>query len=255
MSDILQISQQGRVLRLVMNRPEKRNALNLALCSELVATMDRADADPGIGAILLSGNGKAFCSGMDLQEAFTADPGTLSHIHEQLFSAGSRLTKPVVAAVHGPALGGGTGLAANAHVVIAAQDATFGLTEIRLGLWPFLIFRSVTMALGERRSVELSLTGRTFSAEDAAAWGLAQFVVPAADLQDRSGELASALSVASPGAVSSGLSFVQQIRNRTEAEAGEVARLAREQIFEGEDFKEGVRAFQEKRPPRWPSLK
>jgi enoyl-CoA hydratase/carnithine racemase len=239
---------------MAMNRPEKRNALDVALCSELVSNFDRAESDPAVGAILLSGNGKAFCSGMDLDEALTADAGALSEIHEQLFSAGFRLTKPIVAAVHGPAIAGGTGLAACAHVVVAADDATFGLTEIRLGLWPFVIFRAVAAAVGERRAVELSLTGRIFGAGDALAWGLAQFVVPPSEVHSRAYELASALSVSSPTAISGGLAFVQQVRGRRWEEAGEIARMAREELFRTDDVKEGIRAFQQKRAPRWPSL-
>ena len=88
----------------------------------------------------------------------------MNALHEQLFTIGVRLEKPMVAAVHGAALGGGTGLVANCHVVVALRDAAFGLTEIRLGLWPFLVFRAVAAALGERRAMELALTGRVFRA-------------------------------------------------------------------------------------------
>jgi enoyl-CoA hydratase/carnithine racemase len=148
MSDILEILQEGHVLRLFLNRPDKRNALNAELCRALVDALEEADRDPGIGAILLSGRGKSFCAGMDLKEVVTDDPQELAELHDRLFTVGSRLGKPLIAAVQGAALAGGTGLVANCHIVIAAEDATFGLTEIRLGLWPFLVFRVVAMALG-----------------------------------------------------------------------------------------------------------
>src|SRR5215471_19370095 len=99
MSEILKIEPHGRVLRLILNRPEKRNALNADLCRELVATMEAAERDPSVGAILLSGQGKSFCSGMDVAEFSEAPPPEVADLHEQLFTIGSRLTKPLVAAV------------------------------------------------------------------------------------------------------------------------------------------------------------
>src|ERR1700720_4759563 len=150
MSATLQTVSDGRLLRLALNRPDKRNALNLELCRALVEALEAANGDPGVGAILLTGNGKSFCAGMDLHEIADADTGAISQVHEQLFTIGARLAKPLIAAVNGAALAGGTGLAANCHIVIASPGATFGLTEIRLGLWPFLVFRALTAAVGER---------------------------------------------------------------------------------------------------------
>src|SRR5205085_7178108 len=110
---------------------------------------ESAERDPQIGAIIFTANGKSFCAGMDIEEITHADTGAIGQVHEQLFTIGARLSKPLIAAVHGAALGGGTGLVANCHIVIAGEDATFGLTEIRLGLWPFLVFRAVAGAVGE----------------------------------------------------------------------------------------------------------
>ena len=254
MPDHLQISRVGRLVHIALNRPEKRNALSAALCRELTAALHEADNDAATGAILLTGNGKVFCAGMDLSEVLTPISAELGRVHEHLFTSYARLGKPLVAAVHGAALAGGTGLIANAHVVVASEDATFGLTEIRLGLWPFFIFPSVALAMGERRSVELSLTGRIFGAREAHQYGLVHYVVPAADLQSRAREIAAALAVSSPTAVQSGLHFVQEIRGRSWKEAGEIAARDRREVFESDDFQEGVRAFQEKRPPKWPTL-
>src|SRR5438105_4724909 len=172
-SDLLLTHRHGRLLQLTLNRPDKRNALNAALCRAIIDAVTHAAADRSVGAIVLSGEGKAFCAGMDLKEmAEDDDTSRVDVLHEQLFTLGARIGKPLVAAVQGAALGGGTGLVANCHVVIAGEDAIFGLTEIRLGLWPFLIFRSVMAALGERRTIELALTGRTFSAAEAREIGL-----------------------------------------------------------------------------------
>ena len=158
MTELLELSQEWRVLRITLNRPEKRNALNLELCRQLVEAFEKADNDRYIGAIVLNANGPAFCAGMDLKETIDVDQVQLAGIHERLFTTIHRTRTPIIAAVHGAALAGGTGLAANAHIVIAKDDARFGLTEIRIGLWPVLIFRSIDHAIGERRTVELSLT-------------------------------------------------------------------------------------------------
>ena len=129
MSEVLQFRRDGRVLHLALNRPEKRNALNAVLCADLTAALVEAEHDPEIGAILLTGYGKGFSAGMDLDEALTADAGMLADVQERLFTAYTWLTKPLIAAVQGAALAGGTGLAANAHIVIAAEDATFLLVR------------------------------------------------------------------------------------------------------------------------------
>src|SRR5947209_10171662 len=153
MSPLLETAREGRVFRLVLNRPEKRNALNIELCRALLDTLETAARDRSIGAILLTASGKSFCAGMDLAEiAEGGESNVMNALHEQLFTIGARLEKPLVAAVEGAALGGGTGLVANCHIVVGSREATFGLTEIRLGLWPFLVFGAVSAALGERRT-------------------------------------------------------------------------------------------------------
>jgi enoyl-CoA hydratase/carnithine racemase len=252
MNDILQIVRQGRVLRLFLNRPDKRNALSGELCRTLVDAIEEAGRDPGIGAILLAGRGKAFCAGMDLGELVPGNSQEITEAHERLFTVGSRLGKPLIAAVAGAALGGGTGLVANCHIVIAAEGATFGLTEIRLGLWPFLVYRAVAMALGDRRTLELALTGRIFGGREAAEMGLAHEV--AAEAERRAEELAESLAASSPTAIRSGLMFVQETRGTDWQTAGAIGRRVRNEVFQSPDFEEGLRAFREKRRPRWPSI-
>jgi enoyl-CoA hydratase/carnithine racemase len=249
---MLQVSRDGRLLRLTLNRPEKRNALNGALCQELVAAIDGADNDPGVGAILLCGAGKSFCAGMDLDEMLTPAEAGLTEVHERLFTIGRRLTTPLVAAVHGAALAGGTGLAANAHIVVSSEDATFGLTEIRIGLWPFVIFRAVVEAVGERRAVELGITGRIVDAKEAALIGLAHYV--ASDVQARAADIAAAVAAASPEAMRRGLRFVAETRGMDCDAAGASAHRSRRDLFATADFAEGIHAFREKRKPQWPSL-
>ena len=251
MSEFLEVQRDGRVLRVTLNRPEKRNALSVALCDRIVNALEDGGHDSAIHAILLAANGKSFCAGMDLNEAVTGNSAALTSAHERLFTVGSRLSKPIVCAVQGAALAGGVGLVANCHIVFAAEDAHFGLTEIRLGLWPFLVFRALTAAIGERRSLALALTGETFGAAAAMQMGLVYQVVPAAELLHLANAMAVALSKWSPSAVRSGLGFVRETRGQDWWTAGEIARQMREQLFRTQDFQEAIQAFREKRSPHW----
>jgi enoyl-CoA hydratase/carnithine racemase len=250
---LIEVKQKLRVRTITLNRPQKRNALNPVLCRELVEALERADIDSSVGVIVLNGNGPAFCAGMDLKETSEIDPDHLAEIHERLFTTIQRARTPIIASVHGSALAGGAGLVANAHIAIAAPDAIFALTEIRIGLWPVLIFRSLVLAMGERRSVELALTGRNFSAREALAYGLVTEI--ADDPLRRATELAGILASFSPIALKSGLDFVRQSRWLDWESAGQIGRLTRDQLLSSADFKEGSQAFLEKRQPSWPSLK
>ncbi len=169
---MLIVETEGAIRHLRLNRPEKRNALSYQLCQELTAALDLAEEDPAIHAIVLTAEPPAFCAGMDLKEVGVVPDSEVSLIHDALFTARTRLTTPLIAAVSGAAIAGGTGLIANAHIVIAHPDAKFGLPEIRIGLWPLLVFRAMTKAIGERRATEWSLTGRSVSSQEAKESGL-----------------------------------------------------------------------------------
>jgi enoyl-CoA hydratase/carnithine racemase len=255
MPDFIRIARENRLLRVVLNRPEKRNALNVEFCQQLVQALDHANADPRVGAILLSGEGPAFCAGMDLREALEAPPGEVNRTQEQLFTVGSRLGTPIVAAVHGPAIAGGTGLVANCHVAVASDNATFGLTEIRLGLWPFLIFGPVMQAVGERRAIELALTGRVFGAAEAKEYGLVHEVTSPEAVLERAAEIALQLSQGSATAIRSGLMFTEESRGKHGKAVNDLARDLRSQVWKSADFREGLKAYWEKREARWPSIR
>lgn len=250
-SESLTVSREDRVLRLTLNRPDKRNALSIELCHALACSFDEALKDPKVGVILIDAKGPVFSAGMDLDEVLQADAAPRTYIHEKIFTMGARSTKPIVAAVQGPALGGGLGLIANAHVAIAAQGSTFGLTEIRIAMWPFVIFRSIKTVVGERRAVELSLTGRIFSTPEALQWGFIHEVVPAIELDDRATALAVHLAESSTEAIATGLEFVHVSRDANTLSFGKLAAEYRGRAFESADFTEGVTAFKEKRKPRW----
>ncbi len=246
---MLEVSLSERVLRLELNRPDRRNALNMALCQALVDEFARAEEDPNVGAVLLTGRGLSFCAGMDLKEARHVEPEALAHLHTKLFSVLERARKPIVAAIQGSAVAGGTGLAANAHVVFATHDAEFGLPEIRIGLWPVMIYQVVVQAVGARRTMEWSLTGRRVTALEAREAGL----VTALDDDPLTVAEAAAMTMAefSSFTIHEGLDFAWNSRPLNAGGAAELGRTVRTRIMSHSDFHEGVQAFTEKRKPRW----
>jgi enoyl-CoA hydratase/carnithine racemase len=247
----IQISQEGRVRRITMARPEKRNALSIEMCEALLAAFDDAAADPDTGCILLDAQGKVFCSGMDLDEALEHGPAGGLEVHERLFTVGQRLTIPIVAAVQGPALAGGIGLLCNAHVVVAAMGTNFGITELRIGMFPFVIFRAVAAAIGERHALELSLTARVFQTDEALRIGLIHQAAPEFELDDRASALAHTIAGYSASVTALGLQYITQARSHPE-QAATLARTLRTRVFQHPDYAEGVTAFKEKRRPTWP---
>jgi enoyl-CoA hydratase/carnithine racemase len=250
----LLVDHEGRVLRLTLNRPDKRNALNVEMCSKLVEAIASAQKDQNVGSILIGAAGQVFCVGMDLDEAVKFAGTELAEIHEKLFTVGANSLKPIVICVNGPALGGGLGLVAQGHAVIAAEGAVFGLTEMRVGLWPFLVYRAIEAALGARRTLELSLTARVFSSHDALQWGLVHYVSSPSEATDHAAVIARDLAKASPLAISAGMQYVRESRGKCWREAGELAAALRRKLMHSADFKEGCTAFKEKREPHWPSL-
>ena len=248
------ISNEERVLRLTLSYSEKRNVLEEDLCRDLVEALRYAGKEQRVGAILLDAKGPVFCGGFDFDELVQPSGPELTPVHEQLLTFGVHYHKPIVAAVQGPALGAGLGLIANCHVVVAAQGAQFGLTDIRLGFWPFVAHRSIALAIGERRAVELSLTGRIFSANDALQYGLVHEVVQPVELAERAAQIANLLATGSQETLRRGLDFVQKSREMSWTTAGRLADEYVARTLRSADFYEGCRAVKEKRRPDWPSL-
>lgn len=242
----LRQSREGRLVRLTLARPEKRNAIDVEMTRALIGAIGAANHDSDVGAILLDAEGPVFCAGMDVAEVLRGGPDSIGP-HQALFGINGTLTKPMVAAVHGAALGGGLGLALNAHMIVASEEAKIGLTEIRLGLWPFMIFQAVEAAVGARRATALSLTGEVMTAREAKSLGLVDVVIAPDDLARRAREIAVRLSEGSTQAQTFGLEYVHGERS-----LGRAAEF-RVRAQSSPDFLEGARAFLEKRAPVWPS--
>jgi enoyl-CoA hydratase/carnithine racemase len=187
----LRIEQDGRVRRITLAAPAKRNVMDATLASELLREVADAFADSGTGAILLDAEGQVFCAGVN---------GS-APLPDELFTLGRNAAKPVIVAVQGVAISAGLALVANAHVAVAAQGSSFGLTDVREGRCYLGLIQAVADAIGARRARELALTGRIFSTPEALDWGLIQYVAPAFELDDRATAIATALSEANPLAI------------------------------------------------------
>jgi enoyl-CoA hydratase/carnithine racemase len=193
----LRVEQDGRVRRLTLAAPARRNVLDSGLAAVLLNELRDAQADSATGAILVDAEGPVFCGGLDSSES----------VPQEVFNFGRQASKPIVVAVQGVAVSAGVALIANAHVAVAAQGSSFGLIDIREGRCHPGILGAVTAAIGRRRAVELSLTGRVFTAPEALAWGLLHVVAPPFELDDRASAIAAALGNADPSAVAAILEF------------------------------------------------
>jgi enoyl-CoA hydratase/carnithine racemase len=187
----LRIEQFGRVRRITLAEPVHRNALNISLASDLLREFAQAECDGDTGAILLDAEGDVFCGGIDAAQS----------LPDELFRFGCTMLKPVVASVQGVAISAGLALVANAHIAVAAQGSSFGLTDVRDGRCNPLILQAVARAIGKRRTQELALTGRIFSTPEALSWGLVHAAAPAFELDDRASAIATGLANANSGIV------------------------------------------------------
>lgn len=246
----------GRVAILTLSRPERRNALSLEVTVALTQALKQADDDADVGAIVLRGEGKDFCAGADIQEFTTYRGRSAPDVEREgralveLMRTAWRLRTPLVASVHGHALGGGCGLVAMSHMAVAADNARLGTTEIRLGLFPLAILPAMVHAVGPRRALDMGLTGRIVSADQAERYGLVTEVVTPDRLMDRSLELGRELASKSPVALAVGLEGYRAAVTYG-ADALDMENLLRVVSFLSDDLKEGAQAFLDKRSPQW----
>jgi enoyl-CoA hydratase len=253
---VLLVEVADGVARVTLNRPEVRNALNEALLRELEATLRRLEDDPDARVVVLRGAGeRAFCAGADLSRV--ADRGTTLQARESFGGLGrilehmARMRTPVIAQVHGYALAGGCGLAAGADIVVAADDAVFGLPEIKVGLLPLIVMAPILRAVGRKRGLLMILTGEPVPAREAYEMGLVSRVVPRAELDGVVGGLARLLAGYSPTALGLAKEAAGMV---PDMEYGAALRYLRELITLvalSDDAREGIAAFFEKRPPRF----
>ena len=248
------IEQRGQVLIVTMNRPEARNALSPSMMALMRQAWDQVDADPGIRVCVLTGAGGAFCAGADLKAMTTDHPGSrlgdfdLAVIEPLL--KGRRLSKPLIAAVEGAAIAGGTEILQACDIRVAGESARFGVSEARWGLFPLggsavRLPRQIPYTL----AAELLLTGRHIRAAEALSMGLIGHVVPDGQALAKALEIADAIAANGPVAVRAILATMRETEGMAENDAFAVEAKLGAAVFASDDAREGPRAFAEKRRP------
>ncbi len=250
------VEREGHTLVVTMNRPEAKNALSGPMMEAMTEAWEQVNADPEIRVAILTGAGGAFCAGADLKAMGSAHPGDsfsgggwdLSVIKSLL--KGFRLTKPLIAAVEGPAIAGGTEILQATDIRVAGESAKFGVSEPRWGLYP-LGGSAVRLPrqLPYTVAADLLLTGRHITAREALGVGLVGHVVPDGTALDRARELADQICANGPLAVQAILRTIRDTEGLHENEAFKLDAEVGMPVFLSEDAKEGPRAFAEKRTP------
>ena len=250
MSELLK-TQQGRVLLLTLNRPQARNALNNALLTQIAEALESARSDSSIGAVVITGNDKFFAAGADLQEMAEKDlAATLNDARPALWARIDAFTKPLIAAVNGYALGAGCELALLCDVVVAGDNASFGLPEITLGLMPGAGgTQRLIRCVGKSLATQMVLSGRAISAQRAQQAGLVSDIHPVGLTLEYAVKLAGTMAAHSPLALQAAKQALRQSQEVTLT-----AGLAQErQLFTllsaTDDRREGIAAFLAKRQP------
>lgn len=252
----IQLNIESGVAILILNRPDKRNAISYELIDDLLAGLREVANSPAL-VLIVTGAGKAFCSGMDLEnlkaltgrtpEQNVKDSETMANLFRSLYD----FPKPTIAAVNGPAIAGGCGLATLCDFTLAAPEAKFGYTEVRIGFVPAIVSTFLLRQVGEKNARDLLLTGRIIDAQGAHRLGLVNEIVPADNLMNRARELAMQLMENSPAS----LAYTKRLLSehaRSELDS-QIRSAVRENasIRATHDFREGVTSFLEKRKPNW----
>jgi len=242
---------EAPVARVVLAQPERRNPIGPLTCGELIDALSRAGADERIRCIVITGEGKVFSAGGDLGQMQGMAAGVKPASLVELFPAMHALGKPIVAMVNGHALAGGLGLVVACDLVVAAEAAELGLTEINLGLWPMMITAEIVRSVGRKKALELMLTGERISAAEGERIGLVNRVVPDAALEAETMALARKLAAKSPSAMRLGLRAFYDTQDQDLVSAlghlqGQLAA-----VLATDDAREGISAFFQKREPVW----
>jgi methylglutaconyl-CoA hydratase len=254
----VQLAFEGKLATLTLNRPEKRNAISFELIDDLLRALDEVAKSPAL-VLILTGAGKAFCSGMDLEnlksligrspEQNLKDSETMVRLFRALYE----FPKVTIAAVNGPAIAGGTGLAVLCDFTLAVPEAKFGYTEVKIGFVPAIVSTFLLRQVGEKHARDLLLTGRIIGVEEAVRMGLINEVVPADRLMTRARELAAQIMENSPTSLVLTKRLLSEHARAELDQQIEAAVRENAAIRTTDNFREGITSFLEKRKPRWSS--
>ncbi|HEV3152675.1 MAG TPA: enoyl-CoA hydratase-related protein [Candidatus Baltobacteraceae bacterium] len=254
---VLQRSMEGSVAHVRLNRPDVRNAFNAELIAGLRAVFLELGSDDSVRAIVLSGEGKVFCGGADINWMRSSlDLGFEENLDDaramsEMFRAIDRCPKPVIGRVHGAALGGGAGLAAVCDIVVASSDTIFGFTEVKLGIIPAVISPFVLAKIGASHARALFLSGERFEAKRAQQIGLVHEVVIADTLDVCMERVIGEVLSAGPSAIAAAKALIPRVREATYDQTLDLTAAAIAKQRTSDEGQEGLRAFLERRKAAW----
>src|ERR1700724_3362226 len=257
MYSTLLLECRDAIATITLNRPDKRNAVTSTMIADLQSALDAIEKNHSTRVVILTGAGKAFCVAMDLEMLATIakqspaenqeDSRRIAKMLRRLWS----FPRPMIAAVNGPAFAGGCGIATLCDFTLAAPDAKFGYTEVKIGFLPAIVSVFLTRQIGDKRSRDLLLTGRIIEAAEAKEFGMVSEIVLGEHLLDRANELANDLIAASPSSLTRAKHLLTPAAPAALDHDLERAILENARIRCTPDFKEGVASFLEKRKPVW----
>ncbi len=252
----LHLELTGEIAMITLSRPEKRNAISPEMIEEILSALGEVEASPA-RVLLLTGAGKAFCSGMDLEALKALATQSLAEQREdadrlaRLFLRIWSFPKPTIAAVNGHAIAGGCGIATLCDFTVSVPEAIFGYPEVRIGFLPAVVSIFLVRQIGEKRARELLLTGRTIDAAEAHRLGLVTQIVPAKELMIAAQILAASLLQCSPVSLHMTKKLLCDFAAPEIDRELELAKSESAHIRTTQDFHEGLASFLEKRAPRW----
>lgn len=242
---------------LTINRPQRLNALNIPTLKALVQQLERANEDPAVRAVVITGEGtKAFCAGADIDSFYNESQGSISE-HEfreqllKLFSTLMQLNKPTIARVNGYALGGGFGLAMGCDLVVATSSAQFGTPEVNIGLFPMMIMPVLQRSIGRKKLLEMMYTGDKLRGDEALTLGMVNYAVSVDQLDQTVNELLRKITSKSQMIYKLGREAFYTMADQSLPEALEYLQGMLSKNLHTADAKEGLQAFLEKRKPEW----
>ena len=256
MYDTLLLESSGPIATITLNRPDKRNAISIPMIADIFSALDAVEKSHA-RVVILTGAGKAFCAGMDLEMLTTIAKNSAEENMEdsrrmaRLFRRVWSYSKPLIAAVNGPALAGGCAIATLCDFTLAVPEAKFGYTEVRIGFLPAIVSVFLTRQIGEKRTRDLLLTGRLLEASEAREIGLVTEIVPPEQLVERAREYADTLIEASPSSLTRAKHLLTSAVASSVDHDLERAILENARIRCTPDFREGLASFLEKRKPVW----
>ncbi|WP_221394401.1 enoyl-CoA hydratase-related protein [Dyadobacter sp. NIV53] len=248
---------EDHVLRITLNRPEKRNAFTPTMAEEITFALAYAHYNQEVRCVIIDAEGPVFCAGADLNAFYNLDADirnpTLPKIREEvkLGDAFDQLLKPSIAQVEGAVLAGGFLLICGCTFVISENEAAYGLPEVKRGIWPMQVMASLLSIIPKRKILEMAVTGKSYSAEEAFRLGLVTQIIEKEIIADEVNKLADIICANAPLAIQAGMEALQELSAISSSEQHTYLKNQLEELLASEDAKEGALAFKEKRQPVW----